>query len=36
MTPFPGERSVLVLDNCRIRHNEALVEAVEAAGLHVL
>ncbi|KIK34606.1 hypothetical protein CY34DRAFT_42427, partial [Suillus luteus UH-Slu-Lm8-n1] len=32
MTPFPGERSVLVLDNCRIHHNEALVEAVEAAG----
>ncbi|KAG2351430.1 hypothetical protein BDR07DRAFT_1319566, partial [Suillus spraguei] len=22
MNPFPAERSVLVLDNCRIHHNE--------------
>ncbi|KAG1844619.1 hypothetical protein DFJ58DRAFT_717593 [Suillus subalutaceus] len=33
MNPFPEEQSVLVLDNCRIHHNEALVAAVESAGL---
>ena len=32
MNPFPAERSVLVLDNCRIHHNEALVELVMSAG----
>ena len=32
MNPFPTERSVLVLDNCRIHHNEALVELVMSAG----
>ena len=32
MAPFPAERSVLVLDNCRIHHNEALVDLVKAAG----
>jgi len=33
MKPFPDERSVLVLDNCRIHHNEALVELVQSAGM---
>jgi len=32
MNPFPAERSVLVLDNCQIHHNEALVELVMSAG----
>ena len=32
MRPFPDERSVLVLDNCRIHHNEALVDLVISAG----
>ncbi|KAG2744232.1 hypothetical protein P692DRAFT_201722169 [Suillus brevipes Sb2] len=32
MNPFPGERSVLVLDNCRIHHNEDLQELVQNAG----
>ncbi|KAJ8584982.1 hypothetical protein M405DRAFT_746054, partial [Rhizopogon salebrosus TDB-379] len=32
MNPFPAERSVLVLDNCRIHHNEDLYELVRAAG----
>jgi hypothetical protein len=32
MAPFPVECSVLVLDNCRIHHNEALVDLVRAAG----
>jgi hypothetical protein len=32
MKPFPDERSVLILDNCRIHHNEALVDLVISAG----
>ncbi|KAJ8486860.1 hypothetical protein ONZ45_g14529 [Pleurotus djamor] len=31
MNPFPGARSVLVMDNCRIHHNPALVNLVRAA-----
>jgi transposase len=33
MQPFPAEHSVLVLDNCRIHHNEAIAELVQAAGM---
>jgi len=36
MNPFPDERSVLVLDNCRIHHNEALTDLVRAAGCLLL
>ena len=32
MNAYPAERSVLVLDNCRIHHNEALVDLVHSAG----
>lgn len=32
MNPYPAEQSVLVLDNCRIHHNNAIVELVHAAG----
>ncbi|KAG2337519.1 hypothetical protein BDR05DRAFT_831311, partial [Suillus weaverae] len=32
MNPFPTERSVLVLDNCRIHHNEELYDLVRDAG----
>lgn len=32
MNPFPAEHSVLILDNCRIHRNDALVELVENAG----
>ncbi|KIM64575.1 hypothetical protein SCLCIDRAFT_77355, partial [Scleroderma citrinum Foug A] len=28
-TPYPGPQSVLVLDNCRIHHNEAICQLVE-------
>ncbi|KIJ05939.1 hypothetical protein PAXINDRAFT_50858, partial [Paxillus involutus ATCC 200175] len=31
MNPFPAERSVLVLDNCRIHYNEDLVDLVQEA-----
>jgi hypothetical protein len=33
MNPFPAERSVLVLDNCRIHHNEDLTDLVRNAGM---
>jgi DDE superfamily endonuclease len=36
MNPYPDTCSVLVLDNCRIHHNEALVELVHAAGCLIL
>jgi hypothetical protein len=36
MNPYPAERSVLVLDNCRIHHNDAIVELVHAAGQWLL
>jgi transposase len=36
MNPYPDACSVLVLDNCRIHHNEALVELVHAAGCLIL
>jgi transposase len=36
MNPYPDCRSVLVLDNCRIHHNEALVDMVRAAGCLIL
>ena len=31
MEPFPGKRSVLILDNAAIHHNEELRDLVEAA-----
>ena len=36
MNPYPAPRSALVLDNCRIHHNEALVDIVRAAGCLIL
>ena len=33
MNAYPAEHSVLVLDNCRIHHNEALVDLVQSAGM---
>jgi transposase len=32
MRPWPDEQSVIVLDNCRIHHNETLLDLVRAAG----
>jgi hypothetical protein len=32
MNAYPGHHSILVLDNCRIHHNLALVDLVNAAG----
>jgi transposase len=36
MTPWPGPRSVLVLDNCPIHHNDALLALMQAAGNHLV
>jgi hypothetical protein len=32
MNPFPDEHSVLVMDNCRIHHNDALLESLNSCG----
>ncbi|HEY9754171.1 MAG TPA: transposase [Oculatellaceae cyanobacterium] len=36
MNAFPLDRYVLVMDNCRIHHNNEFVERIEAAGIKVL
>ena len=36
MNRFPGDRSVLLLDNCRIHKCEELREAIESKGLYLL
>jgi len=36
MNPFPFEQSILVLDNCSIRHNEAIYELVNSVGCLLL
>ena len=32
MNPYPANRSILVMDNCRIHHNIELIDIVNAAG----
>jgi hypothetical protein len=36
MQPWPDQRSVLVVDNCRIHHNDALATLVRSAGMSTL
>jgi len=36
MNPYPGNNSVIVLDNARIHHDEEWIEIVEKLGGHVL
>jgi len=36
LTPFPGERSVVVVDGAQIHNQGALNEAVEAVGARLL
>ena len=33
MTPYPGPRSVLVMDNCLFHHNEEIKMVIQAAGV---
>jgi transposase len=35
MNPWPDDRSILVLDNCRIHHNDALVELFANSGVYM-
>jgi len=32
MNPFPDEKSVLIMDNCRIHHTNTLQDVLNAAG----
>jgi len=36
MNPWPDNQSVLIVDNCRIHHNDALVDLVHSAGLFLV
>ncbi len=36
MNPFPGKNSVIIMDNAKIHHDEALVESVEEIGEKVI
>jgi hypothetical protein len=36
MNPWPNNQSVLIVDNCRIHHNDALVDLVHSAGLFLV
>ena len=33
MHPFPGEMSILILDNCSIHHVQEVKDLLEAAGI---
>ena len=33
MNAWPGEQSIMVMDNCWIHHNPELVDLVNAAGM---
>jgi len=35
MNPYPHTRSVLILDNARIHHDNGLLEYLDAFGVHV-
>ena len=36
MNPYPGNNSVIVMDNARIHHNNKLVSLLEGLGCHVV
>src|SRR6266540_1328044 len=36
MNPFPGKNSVIIMDNAKIHHDEALVESVEEISEKVI
>ena len=35
MNPYPGPRSVLVMDNCRTHHSEEMKEMIRQAGVRL-
>lgn len=36
MQPFPGDRSIIVMDNCTVHHTQQLKDLVESAGVLLL
>ena len=36
MNPYPGDNSVIVMDNARIHHDNELVALLEGLGCHVV
>ena len=36
MSPYPGEKSVLVMDNASIHHHHELIDLVESGGAWVI
>ena len=36
MHPFPGDQSILVMDNCRVHHTEQLIDLAQNAGILLL
>ena len=36
MNPYPGDNSVLIMDNARIHHNANLISLLEELGCHVV
>jgi transposase len=36
MNPYPGENSVLVIDNAKIHHDEEMIDLIERIGCRVL
>ena len=36
MQPFPGDRSVLIMDNCSVHHSEEVKDLVRDAGILLL
>jgi transposase len=36
MNPYPGDNSVIIMDNARIHHDNDLVELIEGLGCRVV
>ena len=36
MNPYPGDNSVIIMDNARIHHNTDLISLLEGLGCHVV
>ena len=36
MNPYPGDNSVIIMDNAKIHHDSELVALIEGLGCHVV
>ena len=36
MNPYPGDNSVIIIDNARIHHDNDLVELIEGLGYQIV